>query len=179
MEKVSLKKLLIAYSIDIVILTIIINVFWMAMGWLLWQRIGSIMSWIMPIMSLAIYVAYFVFFECYGGKTLGKKIAELQTVAADGGNLACWRVLGAYTIDLALLLVFMRIFWWLAVPLSEQIIRSCVDPYKCLFVRALIGTLIDVAIYVVYFVIPEHITGKTLGKKLMGLAVVQETKELK
>ncbi|MBR4592710.1 MAG: RDD family protein [Elusimicrobiaceae bacterium] len=176
MEKVSLKKLLIAYTIDMIILDIAINVFWLIMGPLLWRMASSAMSWMMLVISLAIYVFYFTVCERCSGKTLGKKVVGLQTITADGGNLPFGRVLGAYTIDLALLAIFMRIFWRLTDPLSEQIIQSCANLYKCLFVSAAVSTFISVVIYVAYFVIPEHLTGKTLGKKLLGLQVVPNKK---
>ena len=58
----------------------------------------------------------------------------------------------------------------------QQLSAVNYDGGPCLFVDATVSTFIYIVIYVAYFVIPEYLTRKTLGKKMMGLTVVLSKK---
>lgn len=117
----------------------------------------------------AINLFYFAVLEGKQGKTLGKKCLRLRTIASEQKNLLS-QCFVAYGIDLFVLLFLLAayyIFYGFLLPMLLLAGKGILSTFFSLF-------LIPPAIVSLYFVVLEGCFGKTLGKKLMGLQVVQD-----
>ncbi len=111
-------------------------------------------------MCLLPYI-YFSLTEGITGTSLGKKLVNIRVQA---NNLRWGRVPVSYLLDVILLEILCWAFVWTLSKMSwDPIALSGV--FACL---QGVGPLL-------YFPICEHFFGKTLGKKLMGLTIVQVT----
>lgn len=183
MKKPGFWRLLGAYSMDIMVLLGFNYVWICAFGialsvnrglpvGLLWFGLGG---WIL------FNLAYFAWLEQGGKGTFGKRIfgLKLQTAASFG------KVFAAYAIDAALfILIGVCIYFYMKHNLISHLSAADLNrgkigieiSLKLLAILFLISTA-ALCSSPFYFSILENKYGKTLGKKLMGLQVVQkETK---
>ena len=107
------------------------------------------------------YLLYFFFFEgIFSNSSLGKKVVGICIASK---NLTWWRVLISYSIDGVILpLSFFIAF-------STQPMWTSGDAVG----DGMTAVLTPFIVFAFYFIILESLSGKTLGKKLMGLQVVQ------
>lgn len=172
MKKPSFWRALIAYSIDVMILLslslmwlglwksfLLVHHTWWVNAPLLISRLG-LLSWI------GLLAGYFAFWERKDKGSLGKKIVKLKIQSISHARLRCFF---AYAIDLGLFVVVAHYYEAYRI---QYLLSQGADPEIGLLVmwEVFLGGMI---IFVVYFSILEHLFGKTLGKKLMGLQVVQ------
>lgn len=157
MQKPSFWRLLGAYAVDFFILLLI------DFCWFFLTRSESL------IQSLAIWIintGYFTLLEKNGKGSWGKRIFSLQTCSA-----SVRRVFSAYAMDWGLGLLFM-----LGIMLFLYKLTPDPDPLAGYLAAIFLGVPVGFLLTYLYFVTSESLSGKTLGKKLMGLQVVQETK---
>ncbi|MBP5404233.1 MAG: RDD family protein [Elusimicrobiaceae bacterium] len=119
------------------------------------------------LIPLLIGYCYFVISESLKGKTFGKKIFRLKSLYFDGQQASWCRILVAYFIDLFLSfgICAILLLLWRCIPIQ------LVFRIRLLLIPLLLSWIVFPSLY---FSICESRWGKTLGKKLMGLQVVQD-----
>lgn len=167
MKKPSFWRVLVAYTVDLFIL-FVLNMCWLGMGWKPLLRIQWFNNSVSLSMTVGIIIfflinaGYFALLEKNASASLGKRIVGLLI-----NPLApFWRVLIAYIIDWSPLFVAT---WGLIAYFGASGAKYDNDP-----IAGLLGIPCGVILIWLYFVILESCFGKTLGKKLMGLHVVQK-----
>lgn len=86
MEKATFVQRVIAYLIDVILVSIVTNIISAIIGFVLGDALGAgILALVYPI-SLAINFVYFGYFWSGKGKTIGMGIMNIQVVAEDGSN---------------------------------------------------------------------------------------------
>ena len=166
MKKPNFWRLFGAYGIDFCITLVVC--FLCLLKFL--DTFGSVLVifWI-PLIFFAVDLFYFALLEGTQGKTLGKKCLRLRTITYEPKNLLS-RFFVAYGVDLLLLLLLLAAYYILyGFLLSMSLLAG-----KGIFSAFFSLFLIPPAIVSLYFVVLEGCFGKTLGKKLMGLQVVQD-----
>ena len=172
-------RLLGAYSMDVMVLLCFNYVWICAFGiilsvnrglpvGLLWFGLGG---WILC------NVAYFAGLEQGGKGTFGKRIFGLQLQPA----ASFWKVFAAYAIDAALfILIGSCMYFCMKYQLISHLTAAELEYQKIgiLISIKLLGLLFLISTGILisspfYFSVLESTSGQTLGKKLMGLTVVQ------
>lgn len=163
MQKPSFWRLLGAYSIDILIL------FVLNLGYYMWEVRSTIstLPWMWSIsINLAIFLilnaGYFALFEQHGKGSLGKKLFHLKLFM---NRSSAKRVFSAYAIECIGLffliwgIIFLSTFVW--------------NDMEKMVLWFLSGWVLGPILILIYFSVLESMFGASLGKKLMGLQVVQ------
>ncbi|MBP5616360.1 MAG: RDD family protein [Elusimicrobiaceae bacterium] len=180
MNKPSLWRLLGAYGMDFFLISFAF-IWFTFLAWAFWGISGaeflaliwgkdavkaflnsSLFYEILVSSSYAIVYLLFFFVESRG-RSLGKEVFKLRVL----GKCSFWRVIGAYSIDLALLCFF--------IPLIVSHVGGISDASYEYGLPLLFSVLFfSNMIVMIYFPCCELCFGKTLGKKLMGLQIVQD-----
>jgi len=167
MKKPSFWRLFGAYAIDLIAFFIL----FIFLGISVWSFLFSLFqNWLWQyciVVGSFLFngAIYFALLEGIGSQSIGKHYFKLKIVK---GRFAFVRVLIAYGIDMAVLFIIKNVS---ELPLPLELIKS--DP---LFLGALAGFYALFFLFAIcYFAIPEKFWGKSLGKKIAGLSVVQET----
>lgn len=177
MKKPGFWRLFCAYFVDLIIL-LCFSVLWLGC----WKSLRSSYGWWGSVSDLTFdfvwvvgILGYFVLCERKGNGSLGKKSVHLKIQATSPAGLRC---LGAYAIDFVLLKLLGWGFYVTRIYFLKSLL-SQVDPVERKMIEVgvwLESGLVILVLFLLYFSILEHFFGKTLGKKLMGLQVVQEEK---
>lgn len=168
MNKPNFWRLFSAYAVDLLVFCIL----FVLLGLLVWSPLFSLSKnwlWQYTIIVGSFLLngaVYFAASEGIGNQSIGKFLFHLKVKS---GRFAFMRVLVAYSLDMAVLFI-LKNACELSLPL--ELIKS-----DALFLGALGGVyvlffLLDIC----YFAVCEKYWGKTLGKKIAGLIVVQEGK---
>lgn len=180
MQKPSFWRVAVAYGIDFMvtfIMSLIVSVLWV-LDTALSKSKYDIEYYIIIIPGVVLFVLnllYFSIYEAFGGKTLGKKCLSLRVVNKQTSSPSLWRLLGAYGVDLVLL-VPAEAMGLVIFLLGGFIVNALFfggSENEEIWKIAIGGIIALVSAVVLYFSILESCFGKTLGKKLMGLQVVQ------
>lgn len=166
MQKPLFWRLFGAYAVDLLVFCVL----FVLLGLLVWSPLFSLSKnwlWQYSIIVGSFLLnggIYFAISEGIGRRSIGKYCFGLKVVCP---RFAFVRVLVAYGIDMAVLFIVKNVFE-LSLPL--ELIKS-----DALFLGALGGFyvlffLLDIC----YFSVSEKCWGKTLGKKIAGICVVQE-----
>lgn len=166
-------RVLIAYSIDLMIL-LCLSLIWLSLWefFLLANHTWWVSDSFLILSWIGLLAGYFAFWEKNGKGSLGKKIVKLKVQSTSHARLRCFF---AYAIDLGLFVVVAHYYETYRI---QYLLSQGADPEIGLLVmwEVFLGGMI---IFVVYFSILEGLFGKTLGKKLMGLTVVQAAPKTK
>jgi len=165
MQKPSFWRLFGAYGVDLAILLVVNVPFLLAMTYA-FDAIHGIKTNVAVmgglLVAFIINAGYFSLLEKRGKGSWGKRIFSLKTLPA-----SVWHIVGAYAIDWS----FFFLLTWGFVVLDYR----DPDPLLLDFFAVCICFPFGIILSYLYFSISEGIFGKTLGKKLMGLQVVQVT----
>ena len=182
MQKPGFWRLLGAYVIDLIVL-LCFNIAWLYL-WMWFVSMGIVAklpNWLMIFGFLGwifFDVIYFALLEQKGDASLGKRIFKLKIQPLD---VPFWKVFVSYFLDCALFVVVGScIYFYMKHNLISHL--SAVDLQRgkigVEISLKLLGNLFLISAGALfcspfYFSVCESIFGKTLGKKLMGLQVVQ------
>ncbi|MBQ9971078.1 MAG: RDD family protein [Elusimicrobiaceae bacterium] len=167
MKKPSFWRLLVANTVDLLVL-LILNICWLSMGWspllgIKWFNDSAFLSMTVGItIFFLINAGYFALFEKNGSASLGKRMVGLRI----SPSLSIYRVLVAYIVDW---IPLVAITWGFIAYFGTMGVKYDSDP-----IAGLLGIPCGIFLIWIYFSILEGYFGKTLGKKLMGLQVVQQ-----
>lgn len=177
MKKPSFWRLLGAYLIDFAITFFV--------AWMMWNlfevcfpqaflgKYGLASLFCVLVMCAFIpNLLYFVGSECMWKKTLGKRVLGVEVLEGNQ-RPSGKKLLKAYGIDFLLSIPASIVYSMMGLFLQSIIIfdRRFNTLDYCIMVGIVLSCL---SMTVLYFAICESIFGKTLGKKLMGLQVVQQ-----
>ena len=166
MKKPGFWRVLVAYLVDIFVLCIL-NMCWLVMGWspllrIRWFNNSAFLSFTVGVLVFfLINAGYFALLERNNSASLGKRIVGLRV----SPSAPMWRVWVAYVIDW---IPLVGSTWALISYFAANGVKYDNDP-----IAGLLGIPCGVILIFLYFVGLEGVFGKTLGKKLMGLTVVQ------
>ncbi|MBO4674650.1 MAG: RDD family protein [Elusimicrobiaceae bacterium] len=115
---------------------------------------------------------YFVGSESLWGKTLAKRLFGVEVLEGNKQPSAkkLWK---AYGIDFLLIIPVPTACLMIGLFIQALV---CFDCYPGVFYWCVFWSMISLyfSAIILYFAVSEHFFGKTLGKKLMGLQVVQK-----
>ena len=180
MKKPGFWRVLIAYGIDICLLFIMDAIWGIGIINLCSFPDGL---WLLAfILSFAVLnVGYFMVLEGRNGFSVGKGIVNLWAHSTKK-DFFTWRICGAYSLDSILFLIFLIFCFGIgstAAPYATDFFTSLqAEDGSGQLVIVLFNVVIGVPFLVlIYYAFLETLFGASLGKKLMGLQVVQkETK---
>ena len=133
--------------------------------------------WLFIVVPFVLLLCYFIFSDGKFGKTLGKYMAGVKVISKDGMQAPVYKSILAYLVDF--LLLALVTYGISTEELGHTLINTLnLPPYAALSAwifsaRSVVTMLILGALY---FIVCEARWGKTLGKKLTGLQVVQTEK---
>ncbi len=177
MKKPSFWRVLVAYLVDITLLFIIdviwgigiINLYSLPNGWWLLFFVLSFQL---------LNIGYFMILEGRTGYSVGKSLVNI-TVQNNKGTHFIWRTFGAYGLDSILFAIFAVFCFGIGGSIAPDVTRHFTSlQYNdgsgqliVVFFAVVIGVPFLV---LVSYVLLETLFGASLGKKLMGLHVVQK-----
>ena len=136
-------------------------------GWLvLWNAVG-------PVAGLL----YFLISEGKTGASYGKRKFRLQTIPAKTDVLATRkRILASYIVDIVLLtIVYLPLYFFIS--LGVLLLTESIGPFVVLLNSVGGGYLLcGIPLLVFYFAVCESSFGFSIGKKICGLHVCQQSK---
>ncbi len=183
MQKPSFWRLVGAYAIDFVITFFV--------AWMMWKLFWvcfphaftgkgdmdgmALLLCLLVVCAFIPNLLYFVGSECVWKKTLGKWLLGVEVFDERNQRPSGWKLLKAYGIDFLLSIPVPTACTMVGLFLQAIIIfdRRVNTLDHCITAGIV---LLFLSMIVLYFPICESIWGKTLGKKLMGLQVVQQEK---
>lgn len=132
------------------------------------------LNWLLIVIN----IGYFAFLEKGGKGSLGKRVVNLKIQPAS----SFWKVFAAYGIDFGLfVLIGVLMYFYMKYNLINHLSAADLAYGKIgmevsLKLMALMSWISNGLVVgtLFYFSVLESCFGKTLGKKLMGLQVVQE-----
>ena len=183
MKKPGFWRLFGAYGIDLVIL-LVFNLMWL-WAWMFAASMGLVGKFPDCLMLFGLLgwiivdVIYFALLEQKGDVSLGKRIFKLKIQPLD---VPFWKVFVSYFLDCALFVVVGScIYFYMKHNLISHLSAADLQRGKIGIEISLklLGNLFLISAGALfcspfYFSILESLFGKTLGKKLMGMQVVQE-----
>ncbi len=122
-------------------------------------------------------ILYFAGCESWRKQTLGKRLLGIRIFGETQQNIQK-KLLAAYGLDFLLLIPALTFCLIVGLIIQALVCFDC-NPgtfYYCVFWGM---TSLYFSAIILYFAMLEHFFGKTLGKKLMGLTVVQAAPQTK